>query len=230
MDRSSQPAPGYRPPLAPGQSYPPLGYSEHGAPLFTYDDRERALAGPQPAAAPPDPTPPAPAPQPPPDRRRGLAVGVAVVAVGVLCLALAFRMFPTGDDGPVRRADPPAAQSTDDPYLQGLPDQPEQSVPRDPDSAQPPVHSGAATVEYQVDSGRATILYVDDTSVKIERNAGGTWRHTVRGSQNALLRVSVILSDTDPASCSITVDGKVVDRQTTQDAQSSGMLTCRYEG
>ncbi|EGD53361.1 hypothetical protein [Gordonia neofelifaecis] len=232
MDRSSEQSPGYRPPLAAGQSYPPLGYSDRGAPMFTYDDRARELAGPQPVVVhEPEPAPPIHQPPPPPDRRRKLAIGVAVIAVGVLCLALAFRLFPSGNDDLATRADPPATQSTNDPYLQGLPDAPESSIPRDPNSPQqPPVRSEGATVDYEVESGRATILYVEDTSVQIDRSTGGTWRHTVRGSQNALLRVSVILADTQPASCSITVDGKVVARQSTQDSQSSGMLTCRYEG
>lgn len=229
MDRSSQPSPGYRPPLAPGQSYPPLGYSDRGAPLFTYDDRERELAGPAPVVAPEppmvEPAPPEPSPNPP----RHLALGLAAVVIGVLCLALGFKVLGTSGDEPSTRADPPAVQPTDDPYLQGLPEEPQPTVPRDP-GAGPPVRSGGATVVYEVESGPATILYVDDTSVKIGRTAGGAWKQTVQGSQNALLRVSVILSSAEPASCLITVDGKVVDQKSSADSHTSGMLTCRYEG
>ena len=72
------------PPLAAGQSYPPLGYSDTGAPMFTYEDRERALAGPQlVTAAPPEPPAPVVAP-PPPENRRNLAIGLAAVVVLVI--------------------------------------------------------------------------------------------------------------------------------------------------
>jgi len=43
-----------------------------------------------------------------------------------------------------------------------------------------------------------------------------------------LLRVTVILAGDEPASCSITVDGKVVAEESTGPAPT-GMLTCQFE-
>ncbi|MGB3301427.1 hypothetical protein [Gordonia sp. (in: high G+C Gram-positive bacteria)] len=237
MDRSvgakadGQSAPDYRRPVAPGQSYPPLGYSDRGAPLFTYDDRERALAGPQPVVVAPEPEPQPPMVEPqPPDRRRNLAIGVGVIAVAILCLALAFQTFGRGNaNDSVTRADPPATQSTDDPYLQGIPDGPESTVPRDP-SAAPSTVPGDASVVYEVESGRATVLYVDGADVKIASSRGGVWKQSVGRGTNALFRITVVPSDAEPVKCTITIDGKVVDQQSSANQQTSGMVTCRFEG
>ena len=228
VDRAGQQAAGYRPPLAVGQVYPPLGYSDDGAPMFTYDDRERVLAGPQPPVAPPPPPPPPPEPEP--DSRWNLAIGLAATVVLVLVAAVAVKWFGGSDEGPVSRADPPASQSTDDPYLENLPKQPQSSVPRDPEADEAPGRSGAATVVYEVESGPATILYSADETVQVARNASGTWTETIRGSQSQLLRVSVILSSDEPATCSITVDGKQVVTRSTGESAPTGILTCQYRG
>lgn len=228
VNRSTQQSPDYRPPLAAGQSYPPLGYSDTGAPMFTYDDRERALAGPQPVmAAPPESPAPVVAP-PPPENRRNLAIGLAAVVVLVLTVALGFVFLGDSDETPVDRANPPASQPTDDPYLQQLPEQPESSVPRDPEAGDPAPGTGPATVVYEVESGPATILFVQGTRVRLEQNSKGTWKRTIRGSQRQLLRVTVILAGDEPASCSITVDGKVVAEESTGPTPT-GMLTCQFE-
>ncbi|ALG83438.1 hypothetical protein [Gordonia phthalatica] len=230
MDRSTQQVPGYRPPLAVGQVYPPLGYSDAGAPLFTYDDRERVLAGPPPVVEPPPPpAPPPPAPEP--DGRWNLAIGLAATVVLVLIVAVGFKWLGGGtDDAPTNRADPPATQSTDDPYLKELPKQPQSSVPRDPEADDQPGRSGTATVVYEVESGPATILYFAGDRVQIARNESGTWKQTIRGSQSKLLRVSVILSSDEPATCTITVDGKTVVTQSTGASSTTGMLTCQFRG
>lgn len=146
----------------------------------------------------------------------------------MLTVALAFSFLGDSDEAPVDRANPPASQPTDDPYLQQLPDQPESSVPRDPEAGDPAPGTGPATVVYEVTSGPATIMFVQGTRVRLEQNAKGTWKRTIRGSQNQLLRVTAFLADDDPASCSITVDGKVVSEESTGPA-STGMVTCRFE-
>lgn len=230
MDRSTPSAPEYRPPLAVGQVYPPLGYSDGGAPMFTYDDRERVLAGPQPAEQAPPPPPPAPAPLEP-GNRWNLAIGIAATVVLVLVVAVVGKMIGSNnDDAPVQRADPPLSQSTDDPYLERLPQQSESSVPRDPEASDAPGRSGDATVVYEVTSGPATLLYVEGDRVQIAQTPSGTWKKTVRGSQRTLLRVSVLMATEEPASCSISVDGKAVAKQSTGAASRSGMLTCQFRG
>ncbi|MBM7368299.1 hypothetical protein [Gordonia hydrophobica] len=229
VDRSTPSTPDYRPPLAVGQVYPALGYSADGAPMFTYDDRERVLAGPQPAPPPPPPVAPPTAPPEPPNRWN-LAIGLASVVVLVLLVAVGVKTFGGHDDAPVSRADPPATQSTDDPYLEGLPSQPESSVPRDPEVGQRPGQTGSATVVYRVESGPATLLYFEGDRIRMDKNTSGTWTKTVRGSQTTLLRVSVILSTDDPASCSITVDGKTVVSESSETAATSGLLTCQFRG
>lgn len=228
VNRSTQQVPGYRPPLAVGQVYPPLGYSDAGAPIFTYDDRERILAGPAPAVA--SPPPPAAPPPPEPDNRWNLAIGLAATVVLVLIVAVGFRWLGGTDEAPTTRADPPATQSTDDPYLEGLPNRPPPSVPRDPEAGDEPGRSGTATVVYTVESGPATILYVAGDRPQIASNASGTWKQTVRGSQRRLLRVSVVPSTDEPATCSIAVDGKTVVTQSLDAESTTGMLTCQFRG
>lgn len=229
VDRSTPSTPGYRPPLAVGQVYPALGYSDDGAPMFTYDDRERVLAGPQQTPPPPPPEVAPPAPPEPPNRWN-LAIGVASVVVLVLLVAVGFKMLGSHDDAPVSRADPPASQATDDPYLQDLPTLPESSVPRDPEIGQQPGRTGNATVVYDVESGPATILYFEGDRIRIDKNTAGAWTKTVRGSQTKLLRVSVILTTDDPATCSIKVDGKTVVSESSGSAGTSGLLTCQFRG
>ncbi|WP_026919504.1 hypothetical protein [Gordonia shandongensis] len=228
-DRVTRRGPEYRPPVAAGQSYPPLGYGPDGDPRFTYDDQLRSEAGPQPDPVPePTPVPPAPTEAARADRR-GMAVGLAAILVGVICLGVALNALFSRGDEPVTRSAPPSSQSTDDPYLQGIPDQSQERRSPGPETG-PRVPTRGAAVTYEVESGAATLLYVDDTSVELAQTRGGPWTKSVRGTDNALLRIMVIPQGAEPASCAIKVDGREVARASSEDRPGTPVLDCRYTG
>ncbi|MFZ2511254.1 MAG: hypothetical protein WAW85_09225 [Gordonia sp. (in: high G+C Gram-positive bacteria)] len=229
-------APPYRPPVARGQTYPPLGFGDDGRPRYQY-------SAPNPAAElPPEPPPPpAPAPAPQkPDPTRRVVAWVAAVLVAVVVIALGIQMFSSsGDDlAGSRRSDPPVSQSLNDPYLteNDQPD-PTAAVPRRTPRTTPSVpgtraprsttRSGppqATTYEVNTET-EATIFYMADTGIKIAVVPAGKWTLTTTTHGDA--RVNVAVTKLQAASCSITVEGK---RAVTEQLDPSGplrLLTCR---
>ncbi|MEE4023872.1 hypothetical protein V1Y59_12355 [Gordonia sp. PKS22-38] len=221
----------YRTPLYP-QLYPPLGYAPDGSPIFV-------------PGQPPDPgrstdtTPPqtpdgSVAPdsdketddglqRSPSDRRLvGIVALVAVAALGLLALTVG-RAALRGDD--------PVTQPTLPMVISELPTPPrtpqqEPTAPGDPAVPGNPAQPGGREVVYEVAaSSPATILYVDDVGLRTTIGSSTSWTITFTGSANPL-RVLVLAGDGE-ATCSITVDGRVVatDRITAESPRRT--VSCR---
>ncbi|MFT4087358.1 MAG: hypothetical protein QM658_09400 [Gordonia sp. (in: high G+C Gram-positive bacteria)] len=224
--------------MTAGQSYPPLGFSSQGQPVYQYLPPDT----PQPAAAQAvATTPPGPPPEPPrkpagPGRRGLLAIAGVLVLLVVVVGAL--RWF--GDDDATdysRRADPPASQNVDDPYLGGNEDPNESKqrpTPSRPATSSAPGGSAqpAAPGEYEgkqvtyevITTASATVLYIDQTSVQFGRFDGGTWRKSFTATMNPL-RITVLAS-TGEASCRISVDGEAVAEKSLAADAPDRTLTC----
>lgn len=236
------PDPRYRPPVARGQSYPPLGFADDGTPRFRYEAPTPAAALPEPPVAPP-PGPPAPEP-PTNDPVRRAVLGVAGVIVVVLLIAGGLKLF-SGSDGAdesfARRGAPPISQPTDDPYLQDLEDPnpqtatpqtttPQTTTPRTvpPRTSRPPGPAGPpveALYEVTTD-GRATVVYRDGTQSKVVRTEGGTW--SARVTANGTPHLTVLLADGGRGACTITVEGEVVADEELGDQEGAvRLLVCR---
>lgn len=229
-----RPAPPYRPPVARGQTYPPLGFAGDGTPRYGY-------TAPTPAAQlPVEPSPPPAAPPPPPRRDpvwRTVA-GIASVLVLVLVVAGALKLMSSGNDDDVpRRADPPLSQPLDDPYLGGNEDPNPSTTPRVPSSPSGVVPPGTRTTPrpsgpplptlYEgVTEGQATVLYRDGTGTRVLSTPGGPW--SVQATTTGVARVTVLVPDGTSASCRITIDGELVsDNQINAGGGTLRLLVCQ---
>ncbi|WP_132992819.1 hypothetical protein [Gordonia zhaorongruii] len=224
--------------MAVGQQYPPLGYGPDGTPRFEY----RPDTGPPGATShvevPAEPDgpdsagpgvsgPPPNAPLPPENTGQRLAMGIAAVVVLVLVVAGGLALLSGGEDRDTLppRAEPPLSQNTDDPYLPKS-IEPKESVPGETGRPAPSGLEAVLTVEAAPGS---TILFIDDGQVRLQHLTEDMWEQKVQGTTGAL-RVSVVAAPGAPASCKITVDGRVVAHQQLPADDPSGMLVCRAHG
>lgn len=233
-----RPAPPYRPPVARGQSYPPLGFADDGTPRYEY-------TAPSPsAAAPPDQPPASPAPPaspPPPPRRdpvRQVVTWLVAALAGILVVAFALTLFSTGgsDTADQIRSAPPASQPLDDPYLDGnedpnppesvLPPQPStpRSLPPAPRSARP--QGPLQEVRYEVITEvPATVFFSDQGSSRWARIPAGGWELITKTQGNG--QITVFVEKGSTAECTIAVDGREVAAERLDPTSGPGILTCR---
>ncbi|GEE00304.1 hypothetical protein nbrc107696_07500 [Gordonia spumicola] len=216
--------PGYRPPMAAGQQYPPLGYASDGAAQFGY----RPAAGaefPQEQQAAPVAAPPPPPPSNSPQRT---AMGVIAVVVLVLAVVGGLKLMSgddTNDDLPTR-ADPPASQNIDDPYLPKS-ITPTETVPGESTRSAP---SSGLQAQLVVEGSPGTmILYTDNGRARIERMTSDRWEKTV-GASTGVISVNVVPTDHSGASCTISVDGRTVAHDEAAEGDTSGVAICRVTG
>ena len=221
----------YRPPVAPGQTYPPLGFGDDGLPRYQY-------APPTPSAelppAPPATPEPEPGPPPKPDRSGRIGAWAAATVGAVVVIVLGITVFsPSGDDlAGSQRSDPPISPSLDDPYLTENQDpDPHRTAPRTtspgtraPRSTHRQGQPQRTTYEVTTET-EATVFYVAETGVEITIVPAGTWTMTTTTYGDA--RVSVAVTDLRPASCSITVEGKPVAVEQLDPSGPLRLLTCR---
>lgn len=235
--KTTRSAPPYRPPIARGQTYPPLGFAEDGTPQYQYTPPDPKMV-PRNEAAPvraPEPSEPEP-PRQNPVRRTMLGIasviGIVLLVAGVLALISAGN-----DDSLPERAAPPVTEQAgdpylDDPYLDDIePDDPltiEPSLPSRPRTTAPsrPLGQPQPTVYEVTTEGPATVLYRDGTQTKVISHSGGTW--TQPAVTTGLARVSVLPEHGAAATCRITVDGTVVSERSLEEAQGAlRILVCQ---
>lgn len=228
-------APPYRPPVARGQTYPPLGFGDDGLPRYQY-------SAPNPAAElPPEPSP-APAPPPPPRKpdATGRVVGwvvAALVVVVVIAFGIALFSSSGNDLAETRRSDPPISQSLDDPYLTEDQQPDTTSVPRRTPRTTPSLPGTRAPgpttrpgppqeTTYEVNAEtEATVFYMTDSGIKIAVVPAGKWTLTTATRGDA--RVNVAVTRLQAASCSITVEGERVAAEQLDPSGPLRLLTCR---
>ena len=219
---------------ASSQLYPPLGYASDGTALFTpgqptntelraaeQAEREQARAAAEAAAGADDET------RIPKVSTTSLIVClglVVLVAVAIVGFSGMFRNEPT--EPPL--ADPPTTIDTvplprtfEPPRL--TPDGPGGSAPGGPDERVNP-QDKPVTYEVAID-GQATILYVDAMGLRSEFAPSNPWSVEFTGSDNPL-RLLVIAGTGSGAKCSITVDGKVVVKDTVTASSARRTASC----
>lgn len=231
-----RPAPPYRPPVARGQTYPPLGFADDGTPRFQYRPPNAAAELP---VDPPPPPPEAPgqgAPGPGGPGRdpvwRTMA-GIAAVIVLVLVVAGALKLLSSrGDDNQfAQRSDPPpVSQPLDDPYLDDtedpLPSESPTRRPAPPPRSTPRSQGPAQETVYEaVTEGRATVLFLTDGRTQVTSISGGTW--TKDAVTNGMARLTVLVTEGQKASCRITVEGEVVAERELDASSPLRLLTCQ---
>lgn len=242
MTAPSSPPP-YRQPVARGQSYPPLGFADDGTPRYQYQPSNPAAALPVEPSAPPPPPPPEP-PRRNSPRRTLLGIGAVLLMVLALAGALMLVSSRGSSNDLAQRYDPPVPPVADDPYLSEVP--PLSTLPRQtprsevPPGPRVPGETGAPgngvprtptgppvpTIYEVTTDGQATVMYTDGARTRVDVTQGGTW--TVSTTTNGVARVTVVLQRGAAASCSVTVDGKVVSRkELPANGSSIRLLTCQ---
>ncbi|MEJ9078475.1 MULTISPECIES: hypothetical protein [Gordonia] len=219
--------PGYRPPMAAGQQYPPLGYAPDGGARYGYIPepgaefpREQSETVVEAAHIGPSSAPPSNSPQ-------RLAWGVVSVVVLVLVVVGGLKLMSGGgSDDPPTRADPPASQNTDDPYLPKS-ITPTETVPGE--SRTPaPRNSLEAILSVEAAPG-STVIYFNNGRVQVDFMDSSRWEQKVIATPG-LLRINVVARAGAAASCTITVDGAPVAHEELPEGDPSGVVVCRAAG
>lgn len=227
------PAPPYRRPAAPGQSYPPLGFGPDGLPRFSYQ-------APSPAAElPPEPVEPE-APQPegfrPPDRRaqesrQNLIVGSIGLLVAVLLVIGAFKLFTGGDDEPVQvRSDPPLSQPLDDPYLDEgeAPRHENDDEPTTPRQSPPTDAPADGRITYVATStGDGVIRFQQGRRTLVGVLQAGTWRRSFTDDGSGPLAMELVVTPGASATCRILRGDQVIANEELSPETPDRTLTCR---
>ncbi|MDR2280312.1 MAG: hypothetical protein LBE07_05600 [Gordonia sp. (in: high G+C Gram-positive bacteria)] len=219
--------PGYRPPMAAGQQYPPLGYAPDGGARYAYTPepgaefpQEQPEIVVEPGQVPPSNTPPSNSPQ-------RLAWGVVSVVALVLVVAGGLKfMSGGGSDDPPPRAEPPASQNIDDPYL------PKSITPTEtvPGESRTPSPRNSLEAVLSVDAAPgSTVIYFNNGRVQLDFMDSSHWEQKVVTTPG-LLRINVVARAGAAASCTITVDGAPVAHEEIPEGDPSGAVVCRAAG